>query len=124
MSQPLVLFTGSRNWPYYLPVFEMVQRLQELLGPYTVMHGAARGLDTFAGIAARISELDEEAMPAEWNLYGKAAGGLRNTTMLRKRPVLVVAFWDGRSSGTLDTITKAVNVYRIPVILTLDHRTS
>jgi hypothetical protein len=117
MSNPLVLFTGSRNWPFYLPVFEVVQRLQELLGPYTLMHGAARGLDTFAGIAAKISGLEELPIPAQWNDFGKAAGVMRNTVMLRKKPILVVAFWDGRSTGTLDTITKAVNVYRIPTVI-------
>lgn len=114
---PIVLFTGSRNWPAYLQVFEVAQHLQELLGPYTVMHGAARGLDTFAGIAANVLDLPVEAVPAQWDLYGKAAGPLRNTTMLRKRPVLVVAFWCDGSRGTLDCINKAVNTFHIPLLL-------
>lgn len=114
---PLVLFTGSRNWPHYLQVVDAARHLQALLGPYTVMHGAARGLDTFAGIAGNVLGLTVDPNPADWNLYGKAAGGLRNTAMLKKKPVLVVAFWCGQSRGTLDCIEKAVNVFRIPVVI-------
>lgn len=114
---PIVLFTGSRNWPHYLQVVDVARHLQALLGPYTVMHGAARGLDTFAGIAARALDLPERAIPANWSLYGKAAGGIRNADMLKRRPVLVVAFWNGRSPGTLDCMSRAVNVFRIPLLL-------
>lgn len=114
---PIVLFTGSRNWPHYLQVVGVARHLQALLGPYTVMHGAARGLDTFAGIAADVLGLAEDANPANWDLYGKAAGGLRNTAMLKKKPVLVVAFWQGQSRGTLDCIEKAVNTFRVPVVI-------
>lgn len=114
---PLVLFTGSRGWPYYLQVVEVAKQLQALLGQYTIMHGAARGLDTFAGIAASVLGLAEDPNPANWDLYGKAAGPLRNTDMLRKKPVLVVAFWADQSRGTLDCIDKAVNKFRVPVII-------
>ena len=114
---PLILFTGSRNWPHYLQVLTVMRRLHDLLGPYTAMHGAARGLDTFVGIAAKVLDLPEDPNPANWDLYGKAAGSLRNTAMLKKKPVVVVAFWHGQSRGTLDCITKAVNVCRIPTLV-------
>lgn len=114
---PIVLFTGSRNWPHYLQVVEVATRLRTLLGPYTLMHGAARGLDTFAGIAASVLDLPDDPNPANWNLYGKSAGPLRNTAMLRKKPVVVVAFWQGQSPGTFDCIEKAVNVFRIPTLI-------
>lgn len=127
-----VLFTGSRNWPLYLPVFETAARLQELLGHYTLMHGGARGLDTFAGIAARVLNLTEDpdpVTPREWATYGNAAGNRRNTRMLEKRPDYVVGFWTGvkhgplKSTGTVDTLLKAINVYRIPVLVyTLERR--
>lgn len=123
---PLVLFTGSRNWPHYLQVFEVARLLQELLGPYRLMHGAARGLDIFAGVAAKVLGLIEDPNPVtphEWATYGPIAGNRRNTRMLEKQPDYVVAFWTGvkhgplKSTGTIDTVDKAVNSYRIPVLM-------
>lgn len=114
---PRVLFTGSRGWPFYLQVVEVATQLRDVIGPYTLVHGAARGLDTFAGMAARALELEEDPMPANWAVYGKAAGVIRNAVMLAKKPVLVVAFWHGQSRGTLDCINKAVNTFRIPTII-------
>lgn len=114
---PLVLFTGSRDWPTFARVLNVMCQLQEVLGPYRVLHGGARGVDTFAGIGAGMLGLEEDRMPAQWNVYGKAAGPIRNTTMLMKRPVLVAAFWHGQSRGTLDCIDKAVNTFRIPLLL-------
>ena len=44
---------------------------------------------------------------------------IRNTTMLQRGPLLVVAFWreGSRTGGTLDCIDKAVNVFRYPLLL-------
>lgn len=47
---------------------------------------------------------------ADWKRYGKAAGPIRNSQMLeyvKQENPLVVAFWDGESHGTRDTINKA-----------------
>jgi hypothetical protein len=41
-----------------------------------------------------------------WDTEGKCAGLNRNTTIVRDSDV-VIAFWDGKSTGTLDTIEKA-----------------
>ncbi|KKL45313.1 hypothetical protein LCGC14_2356910, partial [marine sediment metagenome] len=43
---------------------------------------------------------------AEWDKYGKSAGFLRNQTIIDNCD-MVVAFWDGKSKGTADTINKA-----------------
>jgi hypothetical protein len=39
-------------------------------------------------------------VPALWDAFGKAAGFRRNRAMLRLGVTMVVAFWDGKSSGT------------------------
>jgi hypothetical protein len=44
--------------------------------------------------------------PADWDKHGKAAGFLRNTTIIENAD-WVVAFWDGTSRGTSDSIKKA-----------------
>lgn len=45
---------------------------------------------------------------ADWNKHGKAAGPIRNSEMIEEgQPDAVIAFWDGESKGTKDTIDKA-----------------
>lgn len=44
--------------------------------------------------------------PANWKL-GRRAGPIRNQLMLDQNPDKVIAFHDGRSRGTLHTITEA-----------------
>ena len=60
---------------------------------------------------------------AQWHLYGKAAGPLRNAEMLRlDKPDLVVAFPGG--SGTADMVRKAqaagVRVLEVPHVVPVD----
>lgn len=52
---------------------------------------------------------------ADWKVHGKAAGPLRNT-FIAKTCTHLVAFWDGKSSGTRDVLQKAKNLkkrYRV-----------
>ena len=44
---------------------------------------------------------------ADWDKHGKAAGPIRNSAIVADCDE-VIAFWDGKSPGTLDTIRKAV----------------
>lgn len=45
----------------------------------------------------------------DWKKFGKKAGLLRNTIIIDNSDT-VFAFWDGKSSGTKDAITKAEKV--------------
>lgn len=118
---PLVLFTGSRDWPNFNRVgFEML-RLRSIIGPYRPVHGGARGLDTFVGIwAARYNWPEPIVDYPDYDYYGRyAAPKMRNTVMLQRQPVLVMAFRreGGTTGGTIDCINKAINVFRIPTII-------
>lgn len=77
----------------------------------TVVHGDARGADRLSGEWARDHGMKEEKHPANWELHGKAAGPIRNSEMLNSDIDLVFAFWDGKSRGTMDMITKAQKSY-------------
>ena len=44
-----------------------------------------------------------EQFPAEWGLYHKGAGPIRNMQMVKAADA-VVAFWDNQSSGTKNII--------------------
>jgi hypothetical protein len=49
---------------------------------------------------------DFECYPALWDVYGKSAGYRRNADIV-KAADRIVAFWDGKSSGTKHTIKLA-----------------
>lgn len=74
-----------------------------------IVSGGAVGADTVAADAARargLQVIEYVVTPAEWRRLGKAAGMMRNVKIVNAADELV-AFWDGVSSGTLDSIRKA-----------------
>lgn len=99
-----VLVCGSRSWSDYVAIR---RRLAELPSGAEIIHGAARGADQDAATAARALGMPEKAYPADWRGKGRRAGIIRNLEMLAAWPDLVIAFWDGESTGTRHTITEA-----------------
>ena len=94
----LALVCGSRTWTDK-------ERIRQVLleeNVTMVRHGAARGADSLAGQVADELLLPSEAMPADWDKFGRAAGAIRNQAMLdcEPKPDIVIAFWDGKSRGT------------------------
>lgn len=74
----------------------------------TIIHGNAKGADTFAALWGYRMGWKVKAFPADWEEYGKAAGPIRNKQMLDEgKPDLVIAFWDGKSTGTKNMIEQA-----------------
>lgn len=72
----------------------------------TVISGTADGVDKLGEQYADDCELPLEIYPARWDLYGMAAGRLRNELMLGKAKH-VLAVWDGKSNGTRHMISIA-----------------
>ena len=83
----------------------------------TIVSGTARGADATGEDYADSRAVKVMRFPAEWDVYGKAAGYKRNQQMARYADALV-AFWDGKSRGTKHMIDIAraeglrVRVYR------------
>ncbi len=72
-----------------------------------LIHGGADGADTMAGEwAATKPEIERYVSKADWAMFGRSAGPIRNAHMLEWKPDLVVAFPGG--SGTLDMVSKAI----------------
>lgn len=71
-----------------------------------IVSGTARGADTLGERYARERGYAVRRFPADWKQYGRAAGPIRNSEMARNADALV-AFWNGRSSGTRDMLAKA-----------------
>jgi hypothetical protein len=107
----IVLVTGGRDYADRAHVFRVLDALHRERGITRIVHGGARGVDSHAHAWALVCrvEVRAHAMSAkDWKTYGRAAGVLRNSHMLRvEEPELVVAFPGGR--GTADMVSKAIN---------------
>ncbi|MEM1372475.1 MAG: DUF2493 domain-containing protein [Pseudomonadota bacterium] len=97
-----VLACGGRDYTDTATVYRTLRELRATV----VIHGAARGADSFASRWAEQNGIEQESYPANWQRDGKAAGHIRNAEMLAKgKPDIVVAFSGGR--GTADMVAKA-----------------
>jgi len=72
----------------------------------TVVSGGAKGVDSWAEAAARERGLGVEVFHADWRGLGRRAGPIRNGQIVGGSD-RIVAFWDGHSRGTLNTIVQA-----------------
>lgn len=78
----------------------------------TIVSGTANGADKLGERFAREFSLNLKRFPANWDKYGKSAGYKRNAQMAKyasdslSKKVLI-AFWDGKSSGTKHMINLA-----------------
>jgi len=75
--------------------------------PDEVIHGGAKGADTFAGDWAKSHDVPVTVYEADWSHYGKAAGPIRNNMMLDTKPDIVILFISGQSRGTKHTLAGA-----------------
>ncbi len=74
--------------------------------PECVINGGARGADLMAKEWAEHYAIEARSVAADWRLHGRAAGPIRNQTMLDKyAPALVVAFPGGK--GTADMVRRS-----------------
>jgi YspA, cpYpsA-related SLOG family len=110
-SKRKILITGDRDWTDYGFIFQVLSDYTLGWNPsdITVIHGAARGADTCAAVAAIRLHFKINSYPANWNTYGRAAGPIRNRQMLDEEPHFVLAFHDNikASKGTADMIRAA-----------------
>jgi hypothetical protein len=117
------LVCGGREFKDRALLFEFLDDMVHAFGkPTRVIHGAARGADTFAGEWAKERGVPVKEVPANWNAHGKSAGYIRNEemlAMLRKGDV-VIGFPKGTSPGTHMMIRlardskKDIDVYEVP----------
>ena len=73
-----------------------------------IIHGDAQGADRLAGQWAVYQNINISKFPANWEVYGKRAGSIRNKQMLDLgNPEYVIAFLAPNSIGTKNMIEQA-----------------
>jgi predicted Rossmann-fold nucleotide-binding protein len=101
-----VLVCGGRNFRSPAQVSKALDALHSIHKFTDLIHGGAKGVDTFASDWAKTKpEITRYVSYADWDTHGLAAGPIRNAHMLTWGPDLVVAFPGG--NGTADMINKA-----------------
>ena len=104
---------GSRTYQPIRDVWIYVDGLSSLA---TIISGGAPGVDQMAAKAARDCGLTLIEHLAEWDKFGRGAGMIRNKKIVADCDRLV-AFWDGKSKGTLNSIQLAINTGKFVLII-------
>lgn len=114
-----VVITGSRNgWTGVGLFLDSIHAKK----PITMLvHGACRGVDSQAHRWALGWKIPIKTYPAEWAIYNKKAGPIRNEKMLSEHPDATVIVFPG-GDGTRDCYLKAKEK-GMPIIICQDMKT-
>jgi len=96
---------GSRTFNDYSQLHWVLDKLRVMFSIDGFVSGGAKGADRLAEIYASTCKIPIEVIKPNWEEHGKSAGFIRNAEIINAADI-VVAFWDGRSRGTRDSITK------------------
>lgn len=109
-----IAIVGSRGWTDE----DTVQRyINTIPDGSVVVSGGARGVDSIAEKFARARGLEVVVIKPDWS-KGRGAGMERNGEIVAQSDV-VVAFWDGKSPGTQNTINRALSAPHIKRIMVI-----
>lgn len=101
-----VIIAGSRDIYNYSLVEEAVASSSFV--PTEIFSGCASGVDQLGEQYADEHNLILRRFYADWSVFGKSAGPIRNREMAEHADALI-ALWDGQSRGTKDMIKKAID---------------
>jgi len=96
-----VAVIGGRTFNDYELVKETLTKLDITL----LVSGGAKGADSLGERYASENNITTLIFKPDWERHGRGAGMIRNTDIVKNSDI-VVAFWDGSSKGTLDSIRK------------------
>jgi len=102
-----VLVCGGRDFENREWLYHELDQLHSEKPINLIIQGGAVGADRLAKSWANSRYIDWVEVPADWKVYGKSAGSIRNQRMLdEQKPDLVVAFPGG--TGTADMVKRAM----------------
>ena len=116
MGEIRIIVAGSRNFTdteyVHAKLDEFISSLQEGgndIDKIVFVSGCCRGVDAAGEAYANLNGYELMRFPANWGKYGRGAGPIRNEEMVSyvSTPGVkgyLVAFWDGKSSGTRSVI--------------------
>lgn len=106
-----VAIIGSRDFDDY----NRLKRILDLYPITLIVSGGARGADYLGEKYAKENNIPTKIFEAQWDLFGKRAGFLRNSDIIENSD-MIFAFWDGESKGTKDSLDKAKKLKKTTLI--------
>lgn len=115
-----IAIVGSREFDNLLLFDLTLDQLTNIFGPFQLVSGGAEGPDSWAEafVTMQFDWPEPIIHKPNWypnGVYWPGAAKARNTRIV-KDSECVVAFWDGNSGGTRDSIVKALK-YHKPVLV-------
>ena len=104
-----IAIVGSRN---FSDIDAVRRYVLDLPKDTEIVSGGAQGVDSAAVSMGIQRNLKCSVCLPDWDTYGKSAGIIRNQQIVDAAD-MVVAFWDGESKGTLNTIERALKARHI-----------
>ena len=118
-----IAIIGSRKFSNYSFMKNSILNIVKIEDIDYVVSGGAKGADTLGELFAKEYNLKTMIFKPEWNKYGKAAGVIRNTDIVRNADI-IIAFPMGSSKGTYDSIHKARKSHKTVYIFSVDSESS
>jgi hypothetical protein len=95
-----VAVSGGRDYKDSFFVNVTMSRLLRAIGPFRLIEGGAPGLDRLCREWAKAKGLPYTTVHAQWHIYRKRAGDIRNAKMVAMEPDLAIVFPGG--DGTMN----------------------
>lgn len=118
MKKTKILITGGRDFTdrEYIES-ELNKFYMKYKKGIELILGGAPGVDTFAEDWARFMRVDHNVKYADWDLYGKSAGFIRNKLMAEQKPDFAIAFPGDKGTNMMIEICirKNIPVIRRPI---------
>jgi len=120
----VIVICGDRYWTDFKEIDKFLDyiQLEFKAEDITIIHGDCNGADRIGGYLAFLKGMNVIPEPANWAMFDKAAGPIRNQLMIDKyHPDMVVGFHNDyeHSRGTKDMLMRAkkANIYTLLVSL-------
>lgn len=109
---------GSRTFIDFEKMKSAIETFEKEYGNISeIVSGGAKGTDTLAErFAAERDDIKLTIFHSQWHRYKAGAGKMRNS-QIAEHCEMLLAFWDGVSRGTKDTITKVNKMGKRVVII-------
>lgn len=120
MKLAIIGSRGFEDYGHFVTVMlDWFGRYEEA-GPYSVVteviSGGAKGADSLGARWAKERNIKLTEFIPDWNKHGRKAGILRNEDIV-KAADFVLAFWDGASKGTANSLSIAKRLKRPTLII-------
>ena len=134
----VVAVIGSRTFTNYNTLAKVLDQINNISPISEIVSGGAKGTDSLSEIWASLNDVKMTIYLPEWdkldnsdsivkiNKYGNkydAMAGMRRNKFIVNAANIVIAFWDGESKGTLDSIQYAKEIKKPIKIFVFDNKT-